>query len=232
MLGLGILQGMKETARNFIGSYFRKERLTTVLYPEQYLPPVEAARTIPFLVFDGKDAAKGLRCTACTICETECPPKCIFIVKDTVKKPDYLGKLQNQPKVFDIDISVCMGCGICVEVCPFESIKMDQVFELSGSDRFGAMLLHKEQLSKSNDYFGKIAPVQSSQIDHARAADLVKAEAKAKADAEAKAKAASAATANAAAGVAAVAANTTITPKPAPATAPAPAKPSTPSSTP
>ena len=36
-----------------------------------------------------KDPVAGLRCTACTICEQECPPKCILIVKDTVKKPDY-----------------------------------------------------------------------------------------------------------------------------------------------
>jgi NADH-quinone oxidoreductase subunit I len=173
------------------------------------------------LVYDGQDAAKGLRCTACTICETECPPKCIYIVKDTVKKPDYLGKMQNQPKIFDIDISVCMGCGICVEVCPFESIKMDQVFELAGPDRFGPFLLHKDQLAKPNSYFNKIAPVQASQIDANRAEDLRKAEAKAKADAEAKAKAAAAATANATAGVAAAAAATAASTaaKPAPATA-------------
>lgn len=238
MLGLGIIQGLIETGRNFVGSYFKRERLVTVQYPEQNLPPVEAARTIPFLVYDGNDAAKGLRCTACTICETECPPKCIYIVKDTVKKPDYLGKLQNQPKIFDIDISVCMGCGICVEVCPFESIKMDQVFELSGADRFGAMLLHKDQLAKSNDYFGKICPEQAGQINTARAEDVRKAEAKAKADAEAKAKAAAAAVANAASGVADVAAHSmpagaapavkpaakpAATSTPAPATAPKPA---------
>lgn len=222
MFGFGVIQGLLETGRNFVGSYFKSERLTTVQYPEEQLPPVEAARTIPFLVYDGDDAEKGLRCTSCTICETECPPKCIYIVKDTTKKPDYLGKMQNQPKIFDIDISVCMGCGICAEVCPFESIKMDQVFELSGKDRFGAMLLSKTQLSKSNAYFNKIAPVQAGQIDINRAEDVKKAEAKAKADAEAKAKAAAAAAANATAGVAAAADATAA--KPAPAK-PAPAKP-------
>jgi NADH-quinone oxidoreductase subunit I len=131
MNGAGIIKGMIETARNFAGSYHDKERLTTVQYPEEKLPPVENARTIPFLVFDGDEAMAGLRCTACMICEKECPPQCIYIVKDQVKKPDYVGKMQMQPKVFDIDISVCMSCGICVEVCPFDAIKMDQVFELS-----------------------------------------------------------------------------------------------------
>ena len=62
---------------------------------------------------------------ACQICEKECPPKCIYIEKSTDKKPDYVGKPQVYPARFDIDISVCMSCQICVEVCPFEAIKMN-----------------------------------------------------------------------------------------------------------
>jgi NADH-quinone oxidoreductase subunit I len=193
MLGTGIIKGLIETGRNFVGSYYQPERLTTVQYPEEKLPPDENARTIPFLVYDGEDAARGLRCTACTICEQECPPKCITIVKDAVKKPDYLGKMQLQPKVFDIDISTCMECGICVEVCPFDSIKMDQVFELAGQERFASLLLHKAQLAKPNTYFQKIHPTQAAEIDAQRAEAQRKAEAKAKADAEAKARAATAA---------------------------------------
>ena len=127
MLGRGLLRGFFETGRNFCGSYYDPARLTTVQYPEEKLAPQENARTVPFLVCDGEDPLAGLRCTACTICSQECPAHCIEIVKDTVKKPDYLGKMQLQPKVFNIDMAVCMACGICVEVCPFDSIKMDQI---------------------------------------------------------------------------------------------------------
>src|SRR5471030_3417490 len=140
MYGEGILRGLAETARNFFGSYVSKDRLTTVQFPEERIAPIEATRDFPFLVYDGTDPEAGLRCVACQICEKECPPKCIYIVKDTVKKPDYTGKMQVQPKVFDIDVSVCMSCQICVEVCPFEAIKMDTEFELSTSDRFGGLL--------------------------------------------------------------------------------------------
>jgi NADH-quinone oxidoreductase subunit I len=188
MLGSGLIRGMLETARNFFGSYFSRERLVTVQYPEQQLAPPESTRTIPFLVYDGKE--KNLRCTACSICEQECPVQCIYIVKDTVKKPDYLGKAQFQPKTFDIDISVCMGCGICAEVCPFDSIKMDQLFELSTQDRFGTLLLHKEQLAKANGYFHAIHPTDAVEIDAQRDENKRKAEAKAQADASAKAAAA------------------------------------------
>ncbi len=189
MLGKGIIQGMAETARNFFGSYVAEDRLTTVQYPEERVPQKEATRNFPFLVYDGADAQKGLRCVACQICEKECPPQCIYIVKDTTKKPDYVGKMQFQPKVFDIDISVCMSCQICVEVCPFDAIKMDVVYELSTADRFGKLLLNKADLSKPNEYYQKIHPTESAEVDARLAAEKAKIEAKAKAEAEAKAKA-------------------------------------------
>src|ERR1700722_2189969 len=187
MLGEGIIKGMAETARNFIGSYHDPERLTTVQFPEKKIPAKENARNFPFLVFDGDDPMKGLRCVACQICEKECPPKCIYIIKDTVKKPDYIGKMQVQAKTFDIDISVCMSCQICVEVCPFEAIKMDTDFELSSTDRFGELLLDKHALAKSNQYYHKIHATEASEVDTRLAAEKTKADAKAKADAEAKA---------------------------------------------
>jgi len=167
MLGRGILRGLIETWRNFQGSYYDPARLTTVQYPEEKLPPLENARTIPFLVYDGGDPAAGLRCTACLICQVECPPHCIEIVKDTSKKPDYLGKMQFHPKVFNIDMAVCMECGICAEVCPFDAIKMDQVFELSSNDR--RMVYQKSDLAKSNDYFRKKHPTEATAVDAARA---------------------------------------------------------------
>jgi NADH-quinone oxidoreductase subunit I len=184
--GHGILKGLAETARNFVGSYVKKDRLVTVQYPEERLPQPEAARNFPFLVYDGDDPQKGLRCVACLICEKECPPQCIYIVKDTVRKPDAAGKLQFQPKVFDIDISVCMSCQICVEVCPFDAIKMDVEYELSTGDRFGALLLRKQQLAKPNHYYQQIHPAEAAEVDARLAADRAKAEAKTKAAAAAK----------------------------------------------
>ena len=186
MLGEGILKGMAETAKNFFGSYFSAERLTTVEYPEQRIAPFEAARVFPFLVFDGADYESGLRCVACQICEKECPPKCIFIEKSKDKKPDALGRLQFYPARFDIDISVCMSCQICVEVCPFEAIKMDTEYELSTYDRFGALLLDRKQLAKSNEYYRQIHPTEAAGVDAKLAAEKVKADAKVKITAEAK----------------------------------------------
>jgi NADH-quinone oxidoreductase subunit I len=202
MLGEGVIKGLAETARNFIESYSDPERLTTVQYPEERIPLKENTRNFPFLVFDGSDSEKGLRCVACKICEKECPPQCIYIVLERDEK----GKPQKHPRVFDIDISVCMSCQICVEVCPFEAIKMDQVYELSQYGRFDELLLHKQELAKSNSYYHTVHPTEATEVDTRLA------EEKAKAEAAAKAKAAAAA-----APKPAPAPNTSATPQPAPA---------------
>jgi len=192
MIGMGILKGMGVTLRNFAGSYFEKERLITVQYPEERSPLPENYRNFPFLIFDGTDPQAGLRCVACQICEKECPPQCIYIIKSKDKKPDYVGKPQFYPATFDIDISVCMSCQICVEVCPFEAIKMDKDFELSKRERFDNLLFRKEQLSKSNGYYHKIHPIEAAAVDKNLSDAAAAAEAKKKAAAEAAAKAAAA----------------------------------------
>ena len=195
MLGEGMLKGLAETAKNFAGSFVSKERMTTVEYPEERIAPIENTRDFPILIYDGNDPLAGLRCVACQICEKECPPKCIYIVKSTDKKPDFVGKPQIYPARFDIDISVCMSCQICVEVCPFEAIKMDTEFELSTTDRFGGLLYDRGQLSKSNEYYNRIHPTEAAEVDARLAEEKAKAEAKAKAAAEAAAAKAAAAAA-------------------------------------
>jgi NADH-quinone oxidoreductase subunit I len=175
-LGTGILKGMVETARNFVGSYYDPARLVTVEYPDERLPMPERARNFPMLVYDGDDPERGLRCVACKICEKECPPQCIYILLER----DARGKPQKHPRVFDIDISVCMSCQVCVEVCPFDAIKMNTEFELSTDDRFGGLLLHKHDLAKPNPYYHGLHPTEASEVDMRLAAEAAKAAAKAK----------------------------------------------------
>ena len=149
----------------------------TLGYPEERAPAKENARQFPFLVYDGNDPQAGLRCVACQICEKECPPQCILIVKSKTKKPDHLGKPQFFPATFDIDLSVCMSCQICVEVCPFDAIKMDQEFELATADRFQGLLRHRDQLARPNAHFQKLHPTDAAAIDARREEELAKANA-------------------------------------------------------
>jgi len=187
MLGSGIIQGLTQTAKNLLGSFHDPARLTTVNYPEKKIDLKQNFRAFPFLVYDG-DPLTGLRCTACKICEKECPPQCILI--EALR--DEKGKLAKHPKVFDIDFAICMNCGICAEVCPFDSIKMDSEYEITAVNRFEGLIRHKPELAKSNEYYHSIKP------DEAAAVDALLAEEKRKAEEAAKAKAEKAAAAAAA----------------------------------
>jgi NADH-quinone oxidoreductase subunit I len=220
ILGGGIFKGMAVTLRNFIGSYFYKERLTTNDYEwraKDKLPqsigdyPKEEgeqlrdtttvnhySRNFPMLLHDTGEPMDTIRCVACQICERECPPQCIYIEKSTEKKENADGKPQFYPAKFDIDVSVCMSCQICVEVCPFDAIVMNSQFELSTPNRFGGLLVRRDDLLKSNDYYHKIHPQEAATRDQKMVADKAAKEAKKKAAAE-KAKAAAEARAAAAA---------------------------------
>ena len=221
ILGAGIFKGLGVTLKNFVGSYFDKERLTTNDYswrPDDKLPqsvgeyPKEEgeqlsdtttvtnySRNFPMLLHDDGDPMDTVRCVASKICERECPPQCIYIEKDY----DENGKHIKRPAVFDIDVSVCMSCQICVEVCPFDAIVMNSQFELSTPNRFGGLLLRRDDLLKSNDYYHQIHPEEAAARDQqmveakaakeakkkaAAEATKKKAEEKAKAEAEAKAR--------------------------------------------
>ena len=104
LLGKGIFKGMAVTLKNFALSYVdrgKKERLPTVQYPEEGNTVTPFSRNFPFLIYDGEDEIDGMRCVACQICERECPPACIYIVKEK----DENGKFVKRPKVFDVDVS-------------------------------------------------------------------------------------------------------------------------------
>ncbi len=182
--GSGVLKGMMVTLRSFVASYFKgpdEGGIFTVEYPEQRLPEKENFRNFPFLVYD--NTPENLRCVACDICAKECPPKCIYIVREFDKE----GKPLKKPAVFNIDHTICMNCGICEEACPFDAIYMDHNFEIASAERNETLLFRKEQLLKPNEHFQKIRPTDARAVDERRAA------------AEAKKKAAEAVTAQKAA---------------------------------
>ncbi|WP_327586218.1 4Fe-4S binding protein [Nonomuraea sp. NBC_00507] len=76
-------------------------------------------------------------CTSCMLCARECPDWCIYIDshKETIPAPE--GGRARQRNVLDrfaIDFSLCMYCGICIEVCPFDALFWSPEFEYAEGD--------------------------------------------------------------------------------------------------
>ncbi|PZM94939.1 MAG: NADH-quinone oxidoreductase subunit I [Actinobacteria bacterium] len=87
-------------------------------------------------------------CTVCMLCARECPDWCIYIEshKEEVVVPGAARPRQrNVLDRFEIDFSLCMYCGICVEVCPFDALYWSPEFEYAEYD-IKDLLHDKERL--------------------------------------------------------------------------------------
>lgn len=72
------------------------------------------------------------------LCARECPDWCIYIDshKETVPAaiPGGRERSRNVLDRFAIDFSLCMYCGICIEVCPFDALFWSPEFEYAETD--------------------------------------------------------------------------------------------------
>ncbi len=88
-------------------------------------------------------------CTVCMLCARECPDWCIYIDshKETVpaREEGARARQRNVLDRFAIDYALCMYCGICIEVCPFDALFWSPEFEYAEYD-IREMTHEKERL--------------------------------------------------------------------------------------
>ncbi len=117
--GSGFFKGLAVTMRNMLRGPI------TLQYPEQKEQLPERAR---WALQHKRDEEGKPKCTACEICERNCP--------DGIIKLNY-HKNEDGTKHIDsyvYEVGACMFCGICVESCPFDAIEMGKDYELATSD--------------------------------------------------------------------------------------------------
>ena len=121
----GLLKGLSVTFKELTKTVVKGP--ATVQYPHvKETPPIRARGVI---------ALKEENCTVCMLCARSCPDWCIYIEGHKEKAPPRRagGKPRTVSKLdrFDIDYALCMYCGICVEVCPFDALFWSPEYEYS-----------------------------------------------------------------------------------------------------
>lgn len=143
MPGKGLVDGLAVTLKTMT------RRSTTQQYPdvEPELPP--RSRGVIALLEEN--------CTVCMLCARECPDWCIYIDshKEEVVVPGAArARQRNVLDKFDIDFSLCMYCGICIEVCPFDALHWTPEFEYAETDVLD--LLHDK--NRLGDWMRTVPP--------------------------------------------------------------------------
>jgi len=113
-------------------------------------------------------------CTVCMLCARECPDWCIYI--DSHKEPVPTApqpsaperggppgggpagrgrqRVRNALDRFAIDFSLCMYCGICIEVCPYDALFWAPDFSYAEPDLEG--LTHER--GRLRDWMQSVPP--------------------------------------------------------------------------
>jgi formate hydrogenlyase subunit 6/NADH:ubiquinone oxidoreductase subunit I len=142
--GLGLLKGMLVTLKHLF------KHNTVIEYPDEKQDLSPRTR--------GVIALKEENCTVCMLCARECPDWCIYI--DSHKEslpPKRAGGRPRKRNILDrfaIDYALCMYCGICVDVCPYDALFWSREFEFAEYD-IREMTHEKERLS---DWMATVLP--------------------------------------------------------------------------
>jgi NADH-quinone oxidoreductase subunit I len=163
----GLIKGLGVTFKELTKTMFPYEGLkkvipspvhgaATIQYPHEKEAPPTRARGVIALLEEN--------CTVCMLCSRSCPDWCIYIEGHKHKAPPRRegGKERTVSALdrFDIDYALCMYCGICVEVCPFDALFWTPEYEYS-EPRIADLLHDKERLGEWMDTVPDYEPYEA-----------------------------------------------------------------------
>lgn len=103
----------------------------TIEFPKQIRERTARYRTSFALIYDEQGEEK---CVGCLACERICPSS-IIRMASTKKESPVTGKKRGYLDDFTLDMTACIYCELCVQVCPFDAIVMLHVPEEPGFAR-------------------------------------------------------------------------------------------------
>lgn len=110
----------------------------TLRYPEQKLElegtgyKYDARQGVGLPGFKGRHILFFDKCTGCQLCAIACDGVAVAIDMQKVQK----GNPQNKKDIWPaVDYGRCVFCGLCVDACPFDALRMTNDYELSAYDK-------------------------------------------------------------------------------------------------
>jgi NADH-quinone oxidoreductase subunit I len=127
--GVGsLLAGMGVTGRYF----FTFWKFVTQQYPENRKTLVMFERFRGEVIMPHNENNEH-KCTACGICEMNCPNGSIEVISKMITTPE--GKKKKVLDTYVYHLGMCTLCNLCVKSCPSDAISMGQEFEHAVWDR-------------------------------------------------------------------------------------------------
>lgn len=167
-----LLTGLKITLRES----FRKP--VTLQYPHEKPELNEAYRSL--IAFTKFQETGTHDCVACYQCEKICPSYCIKLDGGKVE-----GIKRKRATMFEVDFALCSLCGLCIDVCPTDTLEYSKYYDEAGFERQWVYDLLDPFLEFEPQFIANQKVVEEKEA----AAKVAKKEAMAKAKAEAQAKA-------------------------------------------
>jgi len=126
-----ILKGIYSLASGMVVTmkeFFTKK--VTEQYPENRATLHIADRFRGELVMP-HDANNEHACTACGICQMNCPNGTIQVISKMIEPTEEGGKPKKVLDTYIYDLGMCTFCNLCVITCPSDAIKFENTFENS-----------------------------------------------------------------------------------------------------
>lgn len=171
-----LLTGMGVTGKEFVA------KKVTFQYPENrdklvISPRFRAELSMPH------DENNEHACTACGICQMNCPNGTIKVVSRTVETED--GKKKKVLDKYTYDIGMCTFCNLCVVTCPSDAIVFTNQFENAMFRREGLKQTLNKEGSKLREKKKETKPAvdkPAPKVEKTEVKEEIKAEPKVEAD--------------------------------------------------
>lgn len=149
------VRGVWETTAVLFKQLLGIEKTVTVSWPDQEYQYSDRFKGAHFLT---KRPDGQVRCTACFLCATNCPAKCIHI--EAGESTD--GRIEKFPVRFEIDILRCVFCGYCEEACPVDAIRLGPEYSMAGLSGERKWIYTKDYLLNREAIQEQVGPRQIS----------------------------------------------------------------------